>query len=236
MSILFLLSLSCIERRVMPEKLNKILVFDIDIIGSVSTEQKTETFLQDLTVSIDVKQTNRDDSLLLELNFVEAKWKVDTEDAVWKPYALQGRSFFVTAFPWGEMLKIEGWEALPPDPYLDTLDIIVPLLFPNPPVRESQQWDYRVLPWRYQGELPENYMRLNQKIIANWTRDTESVWTYEGEWLARTRLAKILQGEVKGQIEKSGAWIDSHEWDWRREIVFPKSNVQHFRGKLRRVQ
>ena len=106
-------------------------------------------------------------------------------------------------------LQIEGWEAQSSEPYLDTLDIIFPLLFPNPPVRESQQWNYRVLPWRYRGEIPDDYVRLNQKIIANWLRETENVWTYEGEWLARTRLDQILQGEVKGQIEKSDAWINS---------------------------
>lgn len=235
MNFLFWLGFSCIEKRVMPEKLKEALIFDVDLKGDISTEKGTEHFIQDMKLSVDVKEVNRDDSLLLEIVFLEVKWKPE-EEASWTSSPLEGNSFFITAFPWGEMLKIEGWETLPEDPHLDTLDIIVPLLFPNPPVRESQQWHYRVLPWRYRGELPEDYLRLNQKIIASWAKDSEDTWSYQGEWIAKTRLDDILQGEVKGELKKTGVWIDSHEWDWEREILFPESQKQHFQGKIQRAE
>lgn len=218
----------------MPEKLNETLVYDIDIIAEIDADKEQDVFIQELKISIDLRSVNLDDSLLLELKLVEAKWKSQAEDTEWIQSQLEGKSFFVTAFPWGELLKIEGWELLPADPHLDTLDIILPLLFPNPPARESQQWNYRVLPWRYWGGIPDDYLRLNQKIIANWTKESEMVWAYQGEWIANTRLERILEGKVEGKIEKSGVWIDSHEWEWEREILFPEMQSQHFKGKLQR--
>ena len=235
MSVLLLLSMACVEKRIMPEKLRDKLVYDIDIEETIVSENREASITHALTVAIELQETNRDDSLRLRLEFVEASWRDETAtENIQSP--LQGEAFFVTAFPWGEMLKVDGWAALPAAPHQDNLDIIIPLLFPNPPIREAQQWNYRVLPWRYHGVLPEDYLRLNQKIIASWKREEEKIWSYQGDWEARTRLEPIVTGTVSGVLEKSGVWIDSHEWSWSRQILYPEVETQHFKGKIIRLE
>lgn len=237
MNLLFWASFGCSAKRMMPENLTEALVYDVDITAKIITEDGVETsFMHDWKVAVTLEEVNRDDSLRLRVEFLEAKWTQNLASSELETLPLEGNLIYVTAFPWGEMLTVDGWDALPEMPYQDTVDIILPLLFPNPPVRKDQQWVYRVLPWRYYGEIPENYLRLNQKIVANWTQVESNSWDYEGEWLAKTRLKDILTGEVKGSIESSGGWLTNHEWTWQRDISYPVSERQYFNGTIQRLE
>jgi hypothetical protein len=221
----------------MPENLKEVLIYDVNITAKITTEDGVETsFLHDWKIAVNLEEVNRDDSLRLKVEFLEAKWTQDLESSELETLPLEGNAIYITAFPWGEMLTVDGWDALPEMPCNDTVGIILPLLFPNPPVRKEQQWVYRVLPWRYYGEIPDDYLRLNQKIIANWTQVEVNSWEYEGEWLAKTRLTNIFRGEVEGKLESSGGWLKNHEWTWQRDISYPHSEKQYFTGKIQRLE
>ena len=231
--MIFLL-LACVEKRILPEPLRDSLVYDVDIIAKFDSEASKKTIAQDWKILVEKIDVNRDDSLNLRLEFVEARWKIDQGD--WQDSTLAGEELLVQAFPWGEMLRVTGWEELPKQEELDAFDIVLPLLFPNPPVREGQQWKYRVLPWRYHYPIPEGFRYLNQKLIANWSKPEETLWEYQGEWVAKTRMDDIFLGEAKGKIWSSGTWIERHEWDWQREIEFPISKKEHFSGTIQQVK
>jgi len=232
--MVFLL-LACTEKKVMPKALDRLLIYDVHVEARFLDEQEQRYIEEDWTIAVQKKEVLRDDSLLLSLRFVEAQRR-ESEAGSWQDSTLRGREVEVTAFPWGEMLRVEGWEHLADVPDINSLDIILPLLFPNPPVRPSQQWTYRILPWKYKGALPEGIYRLNQKISANWTQTDERKWAYSGTWSAASRLQDIFDGTVSGTVETDGAWLQKHQWNWNRELEYPSLRKEEFTGQIQRVE
>lgn len=177
------------------------------------------------TVELSTRSVNRDDSLTLDVMFVDVQSR-DNQD--WVVHDLTGGQFSVRVFPWGELLTVEGWSDLPSED-AQWLDFLVGALFPNPPKRKSQQWDNRMLPWPY--FLPQ-VDHSKQIVMADWSRTPDKSWTYEGDYYGKLTRTELFTGTATGTVSASNVWIDEHTFQWSRQMEQPIELTQVITGRV----
>lgn len=228
MSVLLLGLLGCGAKLVMPENPTTPWSYSVDLVSTLDFENPDipdERVEYRATIELTTQSVNRDDSLTLDVTFVDV---VSREDQDWVSHDLTGAQFFVRVFPWGELLTVDGWTELPSED-AQWLDFLMGALFPNPPKRKSQQWDNRMLPWPY--FLPQ-LDHSKQIVMADWQQTEDKMWTYEGDYYGKLIRTELFTGTAKGQVRVSNVWMDEHTFQWSRQMEKPIALNQEITGRI----
>ena len=122
-------------------------------------------------------ETHRDDSVEMRLRVMEAEVSVDGQD---QPTSISGRYIHVRAFEHAELLRVDHFSHFSGHGrHGDSLALLLPALFPNPPSLETGGSKTRVLRWPL-GEFGRS------RVVAEWTLldlgQSEAELSYEGDW------------------------------------------------------
>ena len=191
---------------------------------------------QEWTIALHPKESLSDDSIVFQMQFVEATVGWNGEEPI--ESKLQGQEIAIRCFPWGELLTVSEMENISGrEMEMDVFDVFLPALFPNPPRYKNQQWMYRILP------LPMmiNANRVGKQFVeADWKQTSSGEWEYSGELKMDASLERKFPlsatGSVKGSVRGGSSWIDSHELEWTRQMdIHPveKSLIQEQRFVVR---
>lgn len=226
--MIVLMFLGCVERRVMPAFPEQPVLYHVEMTATFTNSADdlsdpvlaamNSTVSQDWTISLTPQGTRSDDTILFQMQFVEATTKIGESPA--EVSSLVGSELYLRCFPWGELLTIEGMEnVVGQGMELDAFDVIFPALFPNPPRYSKQQWQYRILsvPMRIDD------LRVGRQFVeADWSKSSKDTWTYSGEWNVDARLERTYPlnggGVVRGIVQSGPALIDRHELEWVRTL------------------
>ncbi len=221
----------CGAKRIMPTTPNEPMMFDLDFSYTLDFERPDipdDATFWALDLRLTVVETHRDDSLSLQLDFVDVQFRESQTDS-WSNHPLESQQLVVRCFPWGELLLVEGWDTISVLEDVQWLDFMFGTLFPNPPVRSGQQWNSRLLPWPYYLN-PEPHSK--QIVSATWSQPSDGAWTYEGSWYGKRGVTPLFDGRATGSITASTPWIATHTFDWTRTLSKPIVAEQHIMGSL----
>ena len=220
--------LGCGTKLVMPENPTAPWSYSVEMVNTLDFENPNipdEAIEYRATVQLNTQSVNRDDSLTLDVTFVDVQSRVEQD---WTHHDLTGAQFVVRVFPWGELLTVEGWSTLPSED-AQWLDFLVGALFPNPPKRKSQQWDNRMLPWPY---FLSQMDHSKQIVMADWQRNEDRTWTYEGDYYGKLIRTELFTGTANGRVTASNVWVDEHTFEWVRQIEQPIALTQQITGRI----
>ena len=219
----------CVEKRIMPKSPTDPMVYDIGLEYTLDFESEDipdERHVWDIDIRLTLLETHRDDSLSLQLDFLDVQTLNSGSKQV---HPLTNQQLVVRCFPWGELLLVEGWENVSYLEDVQWLDFVFGALFPNPPVRASQQWKSRLLPWPYFLN-PEAHSK--QIVAADWTQPEAHTWQYQGTYYGKRGVTPLFDGVSKGTMTATSPWVQSHELEWTRSINRPIGVEQQISGKV----
>ena len=199
----------------------------------------------DWTLSFSPMQRHNDDSLTVRLTVVQANNTHNGNKLESAP--IEGKYIDVRIFETGELLDYkyaEHWAH--EDRYGDVFDLLLGVLFPNPPRVETSKPSPKILRWplRYgQGTGGRH------GVSALWSFDRaeeNSVFlSYSGKWHTDGRWKKFSllgRGEANGQlvISELGGLIEGHTIDWNRKLCYGLQQQicqkQRFVGEVKRIR
>ena len=125
-------------------------------------------------------EVHRDDSLSFMVEFTDVQNSSSVSTLTSHP--LTGKQVEVRCFPWGELLLVNGFDAVSVLDDVQWIDFIFGVMFPNPPRRSGQQWQNRLLPWPYFLN-PQPHSK--QIVGATWTQPEKNMWDYDGTWYGK---------------------------------------------------
>lgn len=229
-----LFGIGCSEKRIMPQKPTDVMTYHMELQYELDFEQPEipdKESMWKMDFRLVVSEVHRDDSLSFAMEFVDVQY--GAEDGALTVHPLTGRQLEVRCFPWGELLVVEGFQGLSVLEDVQWLDFVFGAVFPNPPRRSGQQWQNRLLPWPYYLN-PETHSK--QIVSATWSQPDKNSWKYDGTWYGKRGVTPLFDGSANGEVNASSSWIQSHSFEWSRQIKVPLMASQQIVGQLERVQ